>query len=72
MGGKRLWNMRVGALEHDAISSERVEGRSADRTIAVCGQVVGPKRVDRDENDRPIHRGRRLGKTPAAEGSETA
>jgi hypothetical protein len=43
--------MRVGVLEEDGVLAESIEVRRLNTAIAVGRQVVGAKRVDRDEDD---------------------
>ena len=59
--------MRVRALEEDAVGGERIDGRRSHGAVPVRGQVIRAERVDRDDDDRTGHRGRRASEPPAAD-----
>ena len=58
VGGQGLRRMGVRAFEQHAVGRERIERRRLDRSVPVQGKVVGSQRVDRNENDRTVDRGR--------------
>ena len=67
---QRLRRVGVGALEDDAVGRERIDRRRLHLLVAVRRQVIGPQRVDRDEDDRSVDRSRRASEAPAAEGGQ--
>jgi hypothetical protein len=58
--------MRVRPLEDDAVGGQGVDGRRLHLLVAVGGEVVGPQRVDREDDDRTADRRRRAGVPPAS------
>jgi hypothetical protein len=59
--------MRVGTIEYEAVSGQLVDGRRPHVLVAVDWQVIGPERIDRDEDnwlDRP---GSRAQQVPAGD-----
>ncbi len=54
---QRLRRLRVGVIEHDAVVREGVDVRGVAVRVAVDRKVIGPQRVDGDEDDRPADRG---------------
>jgi hypothetical protein len=69
VGGKGERAVGVGVLEEDPVAAESVDLRGRDARVAVGGQVVGPQRVDRDEDDRGPRK-RRVRAAPAAREGE--
>ena len=68
--GQRLRRVRVRALEHHAVGRERIDRRRLHVFVAVRRQVIGPQRVDRDQDDRPVDGSRGASETPAAESGQ--
>ena len=52
MRGQRQRHLAVRVLEEHGVAREGVEGRRLDAAVSIRRQVVGPQRVDRDEDDR--------------------
>jgi hypothetical protein len=61
--------MAVDVVEHEAFAAEAVERRRRSVAIAVEREMIGAKRIDRDENNRrarkTIGRGGRAGSAAA-------
>jgi hypothetical protein len=50
--GQRLRNVRVRALEQDAVRGQRIDRRRPNLGITVRRQSIRPQRIDRDQDDR--------------------
>ncbi len=68
--GQRLRRVRVRALEHDTVLRQPVNGGRAHLLVSVRRQMVGPQRVDGDDDDRTVDRCRRARVAPAADRRE--
>ena len=67
---QRLRRVRVRALEDHAVGGERVDRGRPHVLVSVGGQMIGPQRVDRNDDDRAADRRRCARVAPSADRGE--